>query len=285
MRRAWAAAAAILIAGCGTTDIEGPLLTNDASTTGPGDVVPRDDAGNPIDDAGRPIEGGGQDGGTSNVNPPFGGASGGSGGSAPVNGTTVTASTITYRLIVPSSYAPATPAPLLLVYSGTEGGAQMTSNLQSLGQTTGTSSFIRAVLDGVQYNGNGNAGATVLDDVRAKYNIDNDRTYLMGESAGTTAALALGFHIRQSYFAAYWANDVVASDAPAQSAAQLGFAPHGQAGPGGDFNDANAIVQAMKTAGYRVPNPAPYAGSGAGTHGSPDQFIAALSWFPGKSRQ
>jgi predicted esterase len=281
--RVWTAAA-VLITGCGTTDVESPLFTSDASTAGrtDGDVL-LDDAGRPVDDAGRLIEGGGRDGGAGNVNPPFGGSSGGSGGAAPVNGATVTASGITYRLIVPSSYAPATPAPLLVVYSGTEGGAQMTNNLQSLGQTTGTSSFIRAVLDGVQYNGN--AGATVLDDVRAKYNIDNDRTYLFGESAGTTAALALGFRMRQSYFAAYWANDVVASDAPAQTAAQLGFAPHGQAGPGGDFTDANAIVQAMKTAGYRVPSPAPYDGNGAGTHGSPDQFMAALSWFPGKARR
>ncbi len=217
--------------------------------------------------------------------PAFGASSGGSGGAVPVAGVTMTAGAITYRLIVPASYAPATPNPFLLVYSGTEGGSVMTMNLQSVGPSTGTGGFIRAVLDGVTYNADGNAGATVLDEIRAKYNIDNDRTYLLGESAGTTAALKLGFHIRQSYFAAYWANDINASDTPGATATTLGFAPNGQVGPGGDFTDANSVIAAMKTAGYIVPTPAPYAGAGAGTHGDQNQFIAAITWFPGKSRK
>jgi hypothetical protein len=215
--------------------------------------------------------------------PPFGGTSGGSGGPASVQGDTETAGGITYRLIVPSS--PAMPSPLLIVFSGTEGGAQMTQNLLGVGPSTGTDGFIEAVLDGVTYYGNGAAGATVLDDVRAKYDVDNDRTYLLGESAGTTAALQLGFHLRQSYFAAYWANDVNASDSPGENASQLLFAPWGQAGPGGDAADAQTIVSAMQAAGYRLPNPAPYNGPGSGTHGDPQQFIAAVSWFPGKTRK
>jgi hypothetical protein len=215
--------------------------------------------------------------------PPFGGSSKGSGGANNLSGATETASTITYRIIVPAS--PSKPSPLLIVFSGTEGGATMTNNLIGVGSSTGTDGFIRAVLDGVVYNGNGAAGATVLDDVRAKYDIDNDRTYLLSESAGTTAGLQLGFHLRESYFAAYWVNDVNASDAPAQNASQISFAPWGQVGPGGDFTDANAIVAAMKTAGYQLPSPAPYAGTGAGTHGDPNQFIAAVSFFPGKARQ
>lgn len=218
----------------------------------------------------------------SSVVPPFGDSSHGSGGAAGLNGATETAGSVTYRLIVPA--APAKPAPFLLVFSGTEGGAAMTSNLVSVGPSTGTDGFVRAVLDGVVYNGDGSAGATVLDDVRAKYDIDDDRTYLLSESAGTTAGLSLGFHLRQSYFAAYWVNDVNADDSPAKTAAALGFAPWGQVGPGGDFGDANAIVAAMQTAGYRLPNPAPYAGPGAGTHGDPSQFIAAVSFFPGKTR-
>jgi hypothetical protein len=214
--------------------------------------------------------------------PPLGGSSQGSGGPAPVNGSPTQAGSVSYYLIVPSS--PAHPSPLLVVYSGTEGAAQMTSNLVNLGPMTGTSSFIRAVLDGVAYYGDGSAGATVLDALRGSYDIDNDRTYLLGESAGTTAAMQLGFDLRQSYFAAYWANDVNASGSPASSAAQLGFAPWGQVGPGGDFVDAQAIVAAMGAAGYRLPSPAPYDGVGSDQHGSPDQFIAAVSWFPGKSR-
>jgi len=199
-------------------------------------------------------------------------------------GTTTQAGGIQYRLVVPSSYVAGHATPLLIVYSGTEGGQQMTSNLMQVASFTGSASFIEAVLDGVTYNGNGNAGATVLDDVRAKYDIDNDRTYLLGESAGTTAAEALGFHLRQSYFAAYWANDVTTAASPQQSAATLGFAPWGQVGPGGQFAIASSIASSMQTAGYRLPNPAPYAGNGAGTHGDPNQFIAAISWFPGKTR-
>jgi len=215
--------------------------------------------------------------------PPFGSSSKGTGGANNVSGATQTAGTITYRLIVPAS--PSVPSPLLIVFSGTEGGATMTNNLIGVGPSTGTSGFIRAVLDGVVYNGNGAAGATVLDDLRAKYDIDNDRTYLLSESAGTTAGLQLGFHLREPYFAAYWVNDITASDSPAQTASQIGFAPWGQVGPGGDFTDANTVVAAMTSAGYRLPNPAPYAGSGAGTHGDPNQFIAAVSFFSGKTRK
>jgi hypothetical protein len=231
-------------------------------------------------------DGGANDGPLGPGNPPFGASSKGSGGTAPVNGTTVQAAGgVTYYLIVPSSYASGTATPLLVVYSGTEGGATMTQNLLNLGQQAGIANFICAVLDGVTYYGNGAAGASALDDVRAKYDVDNDRTYLLGESAGTTAALMLGFHLRESYFAAYWANDVNASDGPAQNAAQLGFAPWGQAGPGGDLTDATSIVSAMQAAGYRLPNPAPYNGPGSTTHGDLTQFIAAVSFYAGKTRK
>jgi len=215
--------------------------------------------------------------------PALGGSSAGTGGAAPVQGTAQMANGVIYDLIVPASYAPGTPNPLLVVYSGTEGADQMTQNLLNL-SSTGIGPFICAVLDGVNYYGDGNAGATALDDVRAHYDVDNDRTYLLGESAGTTAALALGFHIRQSYFAAYWANDVNASDAPAQTAAQLGFAPWGQAGPGGDVPDATTIVMGMQAAGYQLQSPSPYAGAGSGTHGDINQLVSALQFFPGKSR-
>ncbi len=215
-------------------------------------------------------------------NPPFGGSSKGSSG-GPANGDTEQAGSVTYQLIIPSS--PQTPMPLCIVYSGTEGGAQMTMNLQAVAPMVGADGIAFAVLDGVVYNGDGNAGATVLDDVRSKYDVDNDRTYLLSESAGTTAGEQLGFHLRESYFAAYWVNDINASDGPAQTAAHIGFAPWGQVGPGGDFPDAMSVVSAMQAANYRLPNPAPYNGPGAGTHGDPNQFIAAVSFYPGKTRQ
>jgi hypothetical protein len=267
-----------LLVGCAACSSS----SGDAAPPGGSSGSSGDDGGVTDDGGGGTSSGNPSDGGGGAGDPPFGGSSKGTGGASPVNGTTATAAGVTYRLIVPASPG---KAPALIVYSGTEGGQTMTNNLVSLGPTTGTDKFIRAVLDGVTYNGDGNAGAKVLDDIRAKYDVDNDRTYLIGESAGTTAALALGFHIRQSYFAAYWANDVNATDTPAKNASALGFAPWGQAGPGGDLPDATAIVNAMKSAGYRVPTPAPYDGAGSTQHGNPQQFIAALSWLPGKTRK
>lgn len=161
----------------------------------------------------------------------------------------------------------------------------MTQNLVNLSRVTGTTDFIFAVLDGVQYRGNGQAGAHVLDDVRSHYDVDNDRTYLLSESAGTGAGLELGLRLRQSWFAAYWANDVNQSMQPRLDSQELGFSPFGNAGPGGDFRDANTIVDGMRNAGYRTPAPAPYDGPGSDRHGSPDQFMAAMRWFPGKARQ
>lgn len=217
--------------------------------------------------------------------PPFGGSSGGSGGAAGLRAATRTAGAVSYRLTVPAVYTPTKPTPLLVVYSGTEGGATMAQNLLSAGPSTGSDGFIEAVLDGVTYRGDGAAGATVLDAVRASYNIDNDRTYLLGESAGTTAALELGLRLRQPAFAAYWANDVNARATPLANAQALGFRPFGQAGPGGDLADAEAIVGGMRAAGYRLDAVSPYAGPGSTTHGAPEQFLAALRWFSGKARR
>lgn len=218
------------------------------------------------------------------VVPPLGGSSGGSGGSYPGYGS-VDAGGIACNIIVPNSYHPGTPTSFLLVYSGTEGDDAMMTNLLNVGSSVGLGDFIIAVLDGVTYYNNPDAGATVIDWVRTNYNIDNDKTCLLSESAGTGAGLLLGFNVRQSYFAAYWANDVNCSYAPQQTAAQLGFAPWGNAGPGGNWVDADIIVNGMIAAGYRLPPDAPYSGAGSGTHGSLEQFIAALEFFPGKSRQ
>jgi hypothetical protein len=189
---------------------------------------------------------------------------------------------VQYRVIAPASGG---PLPAMIVYSGTEGGATMTSNLIGAGVSIVGSNVVFGVLDGVQYNGVGQAGADVLDALREDYDIDNDMTWLLSESAGTTAGLELGLQLRQSYFAAYWANDVNAQASPLLTADELGFEPFGNAGPGGDYVDADAIVQGMMNAGYRTPAPAPYDGPGAGTHGDPQQFFAALEWFPGKTRQ
>ncbi len=219
------------------------------------------------------------------VIPPLGGSSRGTGGGAAGGEERTTGSGVSYRLVVPASYREGTPNGLLVVYSGTEGAAAMTMNLSGAGPSLGLGDLIYAVLDGRTYFGDGAAGASVLDAVRAAYDIDNDRTFLLSESAGTSAGLQLGFDLRQSYFAAYWANDVNASATPSANATALGFAPFGNAGPGGDFANANAIVAGMRSAGYRIADPAPYDGPGAGTHGDSEQFIAALRWFVGRSRR
>jgi hypothetical protein len=215
--------------------------------------------------------------------PPHLESSGGSGGLNYPSGTVLTTGTVEYRLIVPSSYT-GDPTELLIVYSGTEGGALMMANMLEVDTYCGVDDMIIAVLDGVDYYGDGQAGADVLDQVRLDYNIDNDRTYLLSESAGTGAGLELGLQLRQSYFAAYWANDVNDQDVPSQTAEQLGFRPWGNAGPGGDWPDANAIVDAMIISCYRVPWDAPYSGPGSDDHGSTEQFLEAVSFFPGKER-
>lgn len=280
----------LLAGGClsAPSDLHGSEVGEDGAIGAPGDGGVASDLAGVADGGGagstdlaQPIVAGA-------LTPPGGASSGGSGGGASGGvAMRTTGNGIAYRLIVPASYSDATKAPLLIVYSGTEGGATMANNLVSLAAPVPSSAgYIRAVLDGVTYNGDGAAGVNVLDELRAKYNIDNDRTYLIGESAGTTAAFALGYHLRQTYFAAYWANDVAAStaDGPAQTAAQLGFAPWGQVGPGGATALAAAIAQKLALASYRTDSVTPYAGTGAGTHGSGDQFIAALSWLDGKKR-
>lgn len=221
--------------------------------------------------------------GSSKVVPPFGGSSKGSGGTCPVNGTTVTMGGVSFNLIVPGSYSASKPNELMIVYSGVEGRQQMTQNLLQLKGRTGTGSYIFAVFDG--RSSSASHGATVLDELRKKYNIDNDRTYLISESAGTRAGLQLGFDLRQSYFAAFWANDVICSGRPKKNAKELGFRPHGNSGPGGNFSAAKIIVSGMREAEYRLPKDAPYSGPGCGEHGAPQQFEAALKFFPGKSRK
>ncbi|TET33820.1 MAG: hypothetical protein E3J72_15875 [Planctomycetota bacterium] len=202
---------------------------------------------------------------------PFGESSGGSGGGSASGAT----------LITPSSSSG--PIPLMIVYSGTEGASMMAQNIQQLRGMVGLSGVLFAVLDGK--SASASQGASVIDALRAGYDIDNDKMYLLSESAGTRSGLELGFGLRQSYFAAYWANDVNASATPAKTAADLGFAPHGNAGPGGAYAAANAIVEGMRNAGYRLPSDAPYSGPGSSVHGGTDQFVAAMQWFAGKSRQ
>jgi hypothetical protein len=159
----------------------------------------------------------------------------------------------------------------------------MTAALNQNIPQTGTSSIIFAVLDG--YVSTKEQCCAAMDYVRANYNISNDRTYMISESAGTSVGMQVAFDVRQSYFAAYWANDVMCAGAPAKTAAQLGFAPWGNASAGGNFTDADTIVANMKAANYRTPADAPYTGTGYDQHGNPEQLRAAMRFILGKTRQ
>lgn len=238
--------------------------------------------------------GGGDDDGTTgdadpdgelpDLDPPAGESSGGTGGGASDGAMRSTPDDVFYYVIADGSSG---PHPLLIVYPGLEGGETMTNNFRMAVPHYGMEHWTIAVLEGWFYANDGNAGASVLDDMRSLYDIDNDRTYLLSESAGTPGGLLLGLTLRQSYFAGFWANDVSLSGSPptpALSADDLRFRPWGNAGPGGAYQLAQSIVDGMEAAGYRLTDPAPYDGPGAGSHGSNDQFQNAIQWFFDKSR-
>ncbi len=216
------------------------------------------------------------------LDPPLGATSGGSGGVDAPRATSESGSGASWLLLAPTGSARGHAVPLLVVISGTEGATTMMSNMSQVAPYYGLDDALIVVLDGT--GSTADDAAVALDATRAAYDVDNDRTWLLSESAGTTAGLELGFHTRPSYFAAYWANDVNNRDTPALSASDLGFQPSGNAGPGGDLPDAQAIVDGMRAAGWALPADAPYSGSGSTSHGSTDQFLAAVDVFADKSR-
>ncbi len=219
---------------------------------------------------------------TDTVEPPFDASSGGSGGSDHPSGSSVQIGGVSTMLLAPSGVSSRSTVPLLMVISGTEGAQGMMSNMTQVAPYFGLGDALIVVLDG--RSASAVDGASVLDGLRALYDVDNDRTWLLSESAGTRAGLQLAFDERPSWFAAYWANDVNAQDTPTIHADQLGFAPWGNVGPGGDWPDADAIVDGMRAAGWQLPADAPYSGPGSDTHGSTDQFLEAVDFFAGKER-
>jgi hypothetical protein len=249
----------------GETSEDGPEETSDGATDEP--------SADPGDTGDLP-----------DLDPPAGESSEGNGGGASDGVMRTTPDGIYYYIIADGSTG---PHPLLIVYPGLEGGETMTNNFRMAVPHYGIEHWTVAVLEGLFYAHDGNAGASVLDDMRSLYDIDNDRTYLLSESAGTPGGLMLGLSLRQSYFAAFWANDVSLMGSPpkpAITADDLGFSPYGNAGPGGAYDLARTIVDSMRDAGYRIPAPAPYDGPGAGSHGSNEQFQYAIQWFFDKSR-
>jgi hypothetical protein len=219
--------------------------------------------------------------------------------SAP-DATLLTTEGVEYWLIAPEGAGAAQDLTLFMLKSGVEGKDGMkdnfTKSILPVVRQSGTPGYqylldaVIVVFEGRYYRGQSEPETTaeemalVLDEVRSQYDIDNDRTYFLSESAGTQEGLRFAFDVRQSYLAAYWANDVNARDTPSKTADELGFTPHGNAGPGGDYPDAEAIVEGMRAAGYALPADAPYSGSGSSEHGSSKQFSAALLFFDGLAR-
>jgi hypothetical protein len=216
------------------------------------------------------------------VEPPLDGSSGGSGGGDSPGGASTTLGGVQVGLLAPAGASTRARVPLLLVISGTEGASTMLSNMRQVADHVGVGDAVIVVLDG--RTATAGDAARALDAARELYDVDNDRTWLLSESAGTAAGLQLALQDRQSWFAAVWFNDVNTRAEPARDAAALGVAPWGNAGPGGDWPDAEAIVAGMEAAGYRLPADAPYSGAGADTHGSTQQFLAAAGFFADKER-
>jgi len=219
---------------------------------------------------------------TDGIEPPLDGSSGGSGGSDYPSSTSLQIAGVSTWLLAPSGVSSRSDVPLLVVISGTEGAQTMMANMVQVAPHFDLGDALVVVLDG--RTASAADGAAVMDGLRASYDVDNDRTWLLSESAGTRAGLQLAFDERPSWFAAYWANDVNTTDEPSMHADEIGFAPWGNAGPGGDWPDATAIVDGMRAAGWQLPADAPYSGAGSETHGSTDQFLEAVDFFAGKQR-
>ncbi len=248
------------------TDTSSPGLTDSDQPGGP-------DTGNPGDTGSPPAN---------DLYPPLDSTSGGSGGSDYPSGTSLPVADTTVWVLAPPGTASTHGVPMLVVISGTEGGDYMLYNMEQVAPYFGLGDALILVLDGRWSDSADTADA--LDWARQSYDVDNDRTWLLSESAGTRAGLDLAFHDRPTYFAAYWANDVNASDTPELTAQELGFAPWGNAGPGGDYYDAQVIVDGMRESGWQLPDDAPYSGAGSDTHGSTQQFLEAVAFFSDKER-
>ena len=284
--------ATLLLAGClgsagDPTSPGGPMGGPEGQPTGPAGTA--DLAGSSTPTGGADLGGGDAAPGTGPFDlgpiqagvPGFADSSHGTGGARPVNGTLLSLGGISYYLLAPPASGQG-PLPLLVFICGVTGCAPMVATLDAAGGLPGLDRSVRVLFE---HTCAATQIASVMDDLRAHYDIDNDRTYLESESAGTITGIDLGFGLRQGWFAAYWLNDLVTSGAPAKTAAQIGFQPWGSAGPGGNVGAAQAVVAAMESAGYRLPTPKYYDGPGYDMHGSSQQGLASLMFFGGKSRR
>jgi hypothetical protein len=146
---------------------------------------------------------------------------------------------VPYRLHTPVDYTPAVARPLLVGLSGTEGRETYTQ-VFSLVYPTRAAPYVVVVIGGPDVGQSADSGTkvqTVMNEVKALFNIDLRRQYLNTVSYGTVAGLYLGFGVAQDELCALWFTAPIASAEPALSATELGFSPavgtaYGEASPG-----------------------------------------------------
>lgn len=177
-----------------------------------------------------------------------GGSSGGSGGSNPTNGSggsypgnqtrTVSVSGLgnqDYYLYIPSSYNPSNPVPVMFAYHGQAGAGnadaaaqQVRSDWQSVAESN---DFIVIAQVGTSASGSwdtGNVGAVlnaIINDSFGNYNIEQNRVYAWGFSAGGHLVHALALQ-NTGFFAAYGVSAGVlqalaGTSAPSSAARQI----------------------------------------------------------------
>lgn len=110
-----------------------------------------------------------------------------------------------YRLYVPSSYREDTAMPLVIALHGSggnetsffdnEGHYPAKEGLKNAAEKAGMLAVCPTARGNTSYRGPGeNSVLSVLDDVRKRFRVDDDRIYLTGHSMGGTGSADLAFH-------------------------------------------------------------------------------------------
>ena len=118
------------------------------------------------------------------ADPPLDQSSEGSGGADAALTASLQASGVDYLLLAPTGSAVGHRRPFLLVIAGAESARGMMNNLQQVAEYGGIDNALIAVVaasDGVTASD----AAVVLDAVRASFDVDNDRTWLLSDTVGS----------------------------------------------------------------------------------------------------
>lgn len=191
----------VLNAACVVDDLYGVDRKSDRGAPPAGPVVPPPPSTDPPPQPVPP-----DDGGTTTEPPPADTGTGGTGGPVGFNSMSVSDGTVDaeFWINVPASYDEATPTPVLYVYHGQGGNGQQFAQLWI--PESDAEGFIVAGLssqgEGWNFNTDLTATNLMIEELDGLYNIDTERRYIMGYSAGAhwTHAIALS---NSTFFAAY----------------------------------------------------------------------------------